>query len=152
MFWQYPDLVLLYCNIFLVGDVMKNLYYIVETIFAISIFTNIIFSNMFNKNIKLNYYGSKNKKRIMKLFKKHIINNEKREQKIMKKREEKKKKKMVRQHLIELKMERLSQIEVDKYNKNTLEKAKQHNRLLTLEIEKIQKLNCKDFKEKKKIA
>ena len=96
---------------------MKNLYYIVGTIFAISIFTNIIFSNMFNKNIKLNYYGSKNKKRIMKLFKKHIINNEKREQKIMKKREEKKKKKMVRQHLIELKMERLSQIEVDKYNK-----------------------------------
>ena len=152
MFWQYPDLVLLYCNIFLVGDVMKNLYYIVGTIFAISIFTNIIFSNMFNKNIKLNYYGSKNKKRIMKLFKKHIINKEKREQKIMKKREEKKKKKMVRQHLIELKMERLSQIEVDKYNKNTLEKAKQHNRLLTLEIEKIQKLNCKDFKEKKKIA
>ena len=143
---------LLYCNIFLVGDVMKNLYYIVGAIFALSIFTNIIFSNMFNKNIKLNYYGSKNKKRIMKLFKKHIINNEKREQRIMKKREEKKKKKMVRQHLIELKMERLSQIEVDKYNKNTLEKAKQHNRLLTLEIEKTQKLNCKDFKEKKKIA
>ena len=142
---------LLYCNIFLVGDVMKNLYYIVRTIFAISIFTNIIFSNMFNKNIKLNYYGSKNKKRIMKLFKKHIINNEKREQKIMKKREEKKKKKMVRQHLIELKMERLSKIEVDKYNKNTLEKAKQHNRL-TLELEKTQKINCKDFKEKKKIA
>lgn len=134
------------------GDVMKNLYYIIGAIFTLSIFTNIIFSNMFNKNIKLNYYGSKNKKRIMKLFKKHIINNEKREQRIMKKREEKKKKKLIKQHQIELRMERLSKIEVDKYNKNTLEKAKQHTRLLTLELEKTQKLNCKEFKEKKKIA
>lgn len=121
----------------------------IGTIIVLSVTTNILFSKLFNKNIKTNYYGSKNKKRIIKRFTKKIKIEEKREAKIEKARLEIRNKKLVKKHLKELKMEKLSEKKVKKINLMTIEKAKSKNKQLTLEIDKYLKPKDVEYKKKK---